>query len=345
MNPDGDEIDPRISARLLKRVEAIKGGREQLAQCLAANPPDVAQWIAAKSFPSRAVFEKLVEIILEEHEKKFSGSPASAGSSSASGDSNMPVALLADSPQACAVLASMLGGNLALAPAHTFADAVEILERGAIDVIVCGQHFEGSQMFRFLEHVKGDRRFRHIPFICCRTLPTKLRDAALAAMREACEALGAMAYVDLPEIARKEGSEAAAVEFRDAVRAAVHFRPAKQPARVLVADDNEDAVHTLSVLLEMAGHEVQKAKNGTEALEIAAKFKPSIMVVDIGMPKVSGYKVAEQIRAQPWGEDVVLVALTGYGMPADVTRAFRAGFDHHFRKPVKVEHLLEVFPA
>jgi CheY-like chemotaxis protein len=342
MDRDDDPIDPKISARLLKRVEAIKGGREQLADYLGAHPHDVARWIAATSFPPQVVFEKVLEIVLEAHEKKFS---EAVGSHNAAGDSAKPAVLLADSAEACAVLATILGGELAPVPAHSFADAVRILDSGEIDVIVCGQHFEGSQMFRFLEHVKADERVRHIPFICCRILPTKLREAALAAMREACEALGAVAHIDLPEITRKEGSEAAAVEFRDAVRGVVNFPPTKRPARVLVADDNEDAVHTLSILLEMAGHEVQKAKDGTEALKIAAMFKPEIMVVDIGMPKISGYKVAEKIRAEPWGEGVILVALTGHGMPVDVTRAFRAGFDHHFRKPVKVEHLLGVFPA
>jgi CheY-like chemotaxis protein len=342
MDREGDEVDPKISARLLKRVEAIKGGREQLAQYLGVHPHDLAQWIAAESFPPRVVFEKVVEIVLEAHAKNFS---EVAGPYNAADDSGKPAVLLADSPEACVVLAKILGGELALVPAHSFADAARILDHGKIDVIVCGQHFEGSQMFRFLEHVKADERTRHIPFICCRALPTKLREAALAAMREACEALGAVAYIDLPEIARKEGAEAAAVEFRDAVRAVVNFPPPKRPARVLVADDNEDAVHTLSVLLEMAGHEVQKAKDGTEALKIAATFKPEIMVVDIGMPKISGYKVAEKIRAEPWGEEVILVALTGHGLPVDVTLAFRSGFDHHFTKPVKVEHLLGVFPA
>jgi CheY-like chemotaxis protein len=339
-----DDPDPRISARLVKRVQDMKGGREKLAEHLEVHPNDVAQWIAARSFPPQAVFEKVLEILLEAHDKKFSaGSPAFAAKKNLAQRSK-PRVLLADSPEACAVLGNMLSDELALIPAHSFADAVRVLEGGPIDLIVCGQHFDGSQMFRFLEHVKADGRARDIPFICCRALPTKLRGTALAAMREACEALGALAYVDLPEIAQKEGSEAAAVEFRDAVKAAVDFAPAKQPIRILVADDNQDSLHTLSVLLEMAGHEVQKAKDGTEALKIAAVFKPDVMVLDIGMPKVSGYAVAKRARTEPWGEAVVLIALTGSGQRAEIERAFRSGFDHHFRKPVKLEHLLEVFP-
>jgi CheY-like chemotaxis protein len=339
------EPDPKIAARLLQRVQAMKGGREQLAQHLGVHPHDLAQWIAAKSFPPQAVFERMLEIILEAHEKKFSAASPDLASGNAAQKAGKPAVLLADSPEACAILANILGNELALLPARTFADAVQVLGSDHVDIIVCGQHFEGSQMFRFLEHVKADERTRHIPFVCCRTLPTKLRETALAAMREACEALGAVAYVDIPGIAQKAGSEAAAIEFRDAVNAAVKFTPAKQPMRILVADDNEDALHTLSVLLEMAGHEVQKAKGGTEALQIASVFRPDVMVLDIGMPEVSGYKVARQTRAEPWGEAVVLIALTGSGRPAEIRRAFQSGFDHHFTKPVKLEHLLEVLPA
>src|SRR5712671_804745 len=247
----------------------MKGGREKLAQHLGVPPHEVGEWIAAKSFPPQAVFEKVLEIILEAHQNKFSAATPDLAAGSTAQQATKPAVLLADSPEACAILANILGDELALLPAHTFADAARILGAGHVDVIVCGQHFEGSQMFRFLEHAKADGRTRHTPFICCRTLPTKLRETALAAMREACEALGAVAYVDLPGIAQKAGSEAAAVEFRDAVKAAVKVTPAKQPMRRLVADDNEDSLHTLSVLLEMAGHEVQKAKGGTEALEIA----------------------------------------------------------------------------
>src|SRR5574339_505846 len=102
----------------------------------------------------------------------------------------------------------------------------------AIDAIVCGQHFEGSQMLRFLEAVKADPVAASVPFICCRATPTTLRTTALAAMREACEVLGAVAYIDLPELERDAGAERAAIEFRDAVRSAVRLKAASQALRI-----------------------------------------------------------------------------------------------------------------
>ena len=334
---NNEDPDPRVSARLLKRALAIRGNVERLAEFLAVRPADLAQWIDAKTFPPEPVFEKLLGIILDAHDQRFS---RAVGKTSV-GPRRRRV-LLADDPEACAVLASMLGDELAFIPAHTFVDALRSLERESFDLIVCGQHFEGSQMLRLLEHVKADRRASRIPFICCRTLPTQLSATALTAMRQACEALGAVAYIDLPERESERGKEVAAVEFRDAVKAAVNFSPPRLPLRVLVADDNADAAHTLGVLLAMAGHEVQKVGDGVAALRTATLFRPAVAVLDIGMPQMSGYVVAERIRAEPWGEDVTLVALTG---KADqIKRAFRVGFDHHFMKPVRVEHLLEVFP-
>jgi CheY-like chemotaxis protein len=255
-----------------------------------------------------------------------------------------PKALLAASPEAGAFLSVILGGELALVSVHTVADAIQALKKRDIDVIVCDQHFDGSQMLRFLERVKADSQTKRLPFIGCRAKPTQLREVSLSAMREACEALGAVAYVDLLEREHREDVEAAAVEFRDAVRAAVSLEPKARSLRVLVADDNADAAHTLSVLLEMAGHKVHKAKDGEEAVQIAASFRPAVAVLDIGMPQMTGYAAAERIRAEPWGEEVTLIAVTAYGKPEEIARAFRAGFDHHFLKPVKFEHLLEVFP-
>src|SRR5205085_4139670 len=130
----------------------------------------------------------------------------------------------------------------------------------------------------------------------------------LAAMREACEALGAVAYIDLPELARDAGAECAAVEFRDAVRAAVRLTAAPQTLRILVVDDNADAAHTLTALLRIAGHETYKASSGEEALRLGAESKPHAAVLDIGLADMSGYTLAEKIRAAPWGESMTLIA-------------------------------------
>lgn len=324
-----EKPDPQVSARLLRNAQAIKGGREPLADALGVHPHDLAQWVAGKSFPPQDVLERVLEIILEAHERKYAPNHR---------------VLLADTAAGCEVLARILGEGLDFVCVHTTADAQAVLRRGGIDAIVCGQHFDGSQMLRFLQLVKADERSRGIPFIGCRALSSQLGEVALSALREACEALGAVAYIDLPERERKEGVEAAAVEFRDAVRAAARFPREASQLRILVADDNADAAHTLSALLQMAGHQVLKARDGVEAVKIALRERPDAAILDIGMPKLSGYDVAERLRMEAWGQEMILIALTGYGAPADVERARGSGFDHHFLKPVTFDQLMRVLP-
>jgi PAS domain S-box-containing protein len=109
--------------------------------------------------------------------------------------------------------------------------------------------------------------------------------------------------------------------------------------KVLVADDNRDAADSLSILLQRDGHEVLKAYEGNAALAAAEAFRPDVALLDIGMPGLNGYEVAEQIRAQPWGREITLIALTGWGQAQDRQRALAAGFDHHVTKPVEPEKL------
>ncbi|MEJ7928716.1 ATP-binding protein [Ramlibacter sp. AN1015] len=103
---------------------------------------------------------------------------------------------------------------------------------------------------------------------------------------------------------------------------------------VLVADDNADALDSLAALLELNGHRVVKARDGREALEIARRVRPRVAILDIGMPDLSGFEVARQIRASAWGATMPLVALTGWGQPEDARAALDAGFTHHLTKPV-----------
>lgn len=110
--------------------------------------------------------------------------------------------------------------------------------------------------------------------------------------------------------------------------------------RVLIADDNADALSTLAALLEMEGHEVHTATDGVHAVTLAARVRPDIAILDIGMPGLDGHGAARRIRAQPWGADVLLIALTGWGQAHDQEEAKRAGFDHHCTKPVDVPRLL-----
>jgi CheY-like chemotaxis protein len=115
------------------------------------------------------------------------------------------------------------------------------------------------------------------------------------------------------------------------------------PRRVLVADDNRDAAESMGLLLEYAGHQVWRAFSGTEALAVALREKPEFLILDIGMPGLSGYEVAERVRGEPWGKLATLVALTGWGQERDRRRAWAAGFDHHLTKPVdpvQIEALL-----
>ncbi|HEX4964159.1 MAG TPA: ATP-binding protein [Thermoanaerobaculia bacterium] len=104
--------------------------------------------------------------------------------------------------------------------------------------------------------------------------------------------------------------------------------------RVLIADDNPDSVEILSMLLEHAGYEVQTARDGLEAVQAAAAFRPDVALLDIGMPELNGYEAARRIREHPQGWNMVLVAITGWGQEGDKRLAREAGFDHHLTKPV-----------
>jgi len=109
---------------------------------------------------------------------------------------------------------------------------------------------------------------------------------------------------------------------------------AVEKRRILVVDDNVDAAQSLSFLLQLGGHELHVAHDGEAAVELARQLKPDIALVDIGLPKLNGYGVAQAIRAAPWGGLVVLIALTGWGQDEDKRRALEAGFDFHLTKPV-----------
>ena len=109
--------------------------------------------------------------------------------------------------------------------------------------------------------------------------------------------------------------------------------------RVLIADDNRDAAESLSLLLELSGHDVRVAHLGQTALSLAQSFCPHVALLDIGMPDLSGYEVARELRQQPWAKGLQLIALTGWGQDDDRRRALQAGFDHHLTKPVDSDHL------
>ena len=109
--------------------------------------------------------------------------------------------------------------------------------------------------------------------------------------------------------------------------------------RILVVDDNEDSAVSLAMMLSMMGNETQTADDGLQALDVAAAFRPDVVLLDIGMPRLNGYDAARRIREQPWGSQMVLVALTGWGQDDDKRKSQEAGFDLHMVKPVNPEDL------
>ena len=111
--------------------------------------------------------------------------------------------------------------------------------------------------------------------------------------------------------------------------------------RVLVVDDNEDAADSLATLLEVMGYQVRIAYDGPEALVAADEFVPAVALLDIGLPRLSGYDIARHIRGRRGG-DVLLVAITGWGQEEDRRLARDAGFDHHFTKPADFDQLIEL---
>jgi PAS domain S-box-containing protein len=114
--------------------------------------------------------------------------------------------------------------------------------------------------------------------------------------------------------------------------------------KILVVDDNRDAADACASLLELSGHHVQTAYTGRHALDLAETFRPHALLLDIGLPDFNGYELAMKIRAAPWGRDVILIAVTGWGQEEDRRRALEAGCDHHLTKPIApetVESLLQ----
>jgi CheY-like chemotaxis protein len=151
------------------------------------------------------------------------------------------------------------------------------------------------------------------------------------------EGQGSQFIIRLPVAPAQKG---AATDRREAP-----VRAAASRCRVLVVDDNIDAVDSLAMLLRMMGHEVETASDGEAALTKAEVFRPDVAILDIGLPKVNGYDVAKQLRQRPWAKDVVLVALTGWGQAQHRLRSEESGFNHHVNKPVEFDVLQQILAA
>jgi CheY-like chemotaxis protein len=111
--------------------------------------------------------------------------------------------------------------------------------------------------------------------------------------------------------------------------------------RILVVDDSQDTAWSFATLLELDGNEVRMALDGGQALRTADEFRPQVVLLDIGLPDLDGYHVARCLRARPWGDDVILIAVTGRWQEDDRKRSTEAGFDRHVVKPVDLAALYE----
>jgi CheY-like chemotaxis protein/anti-sigma regulatory factor (Ser/Thr protein kinase) len=119
--------------------------------------------------------------------------------------------------------------------------------------------------------------------------------------------------------------------------------PGTSARRVLVVDDNESMLESLEIVISLMGHEVRTAPDGETAVALAEEFRPDIVLMDLGMPRMNGYEAARRIRAQPWGQNLTLIALTGWGHDEHRQRTETVGFDFHVVKPVRQEELERLF--
>ena len=111
--------------------------------------------------------------------------------------------------------------------------------------------------------------------------------------------------------------------------------PANRTSRkILVADDDQDSAESLALLFQLMGHDVRAAQSGLAAIDVAAEFRPDLIVLDIGMPGLDGYEVCRRIRQHDWAQTIVIAALTGWSRDEDRDRSEQAGFNHFLVKPV-----------
>ena len=131
-------------------------------------------------------------------------------------------------------------------------------------------------------------------------------------------------------------------EPRPGASAQAKSAPRTQPLRVLIADDDRDSALTLSTLLEMESYVVRTVHGGQEALDAAREFRPDVVLLDIGMPKITGYEAARRLRLRYGNDCPVLIAITGWKQASDKILASLAGFDHHVAKPYEPAQLIEL---
>jgi CheY-like chemotaxis protein len=121
----------------------------------------------------------------------------------------------------------------------------------------------------------------------------------------------------------------------DAQRPALTAQPPVQRFKILVVDDNHDSALSMSMMLSIMGHDTRTAHDGETAVATAQTFLPDVVLLDIGLPKLNGYEVAQRIREQSWGAAMYLIAVTGWGQDEDRQRSSEVGLNLHMVKPVE----------
>jgi signal transduction histidine kinase/CheY-like chemotaxis protein len=164
----------------------------------------------------------------------------------------------------------------------------------------------------------------------------ELHGGTITAISEG-DGLGTTFIVKLPRLVGTIAAEASDVVANDG--------KAASQKRVLVVDDNHDAAESLRVMMTLAGNLAEIANDGQEAVERARAFQPDVVLLDIGLPILDGYGVCRAIRAEPWGNRVYIVALTGWGQDEDRRRTKEAGFDTHLVKPVDPTLILKMIAS
>jgi PAS domain S-box-containing protein len=160
--------------------------------------------------------------------------------------------------------------------------------------------------------------------------------------RSAGEGMGSEFVVRLPVLSK------ASVALRDTDSAGGRADLAGEPSaaespsqrRVLIVDDNRDSADSLAMLLEITNNKTYLAHDGLEALAAIETHRPEVVLLDIGLPQLDGHEVCRRVRSQPWGKDIIIIALTGWGQDADRQKSQEAGFDGHLVKPVDYDELL-----
>jgi signal transduction histidine kinase/ActR/RegA family two-component response regulator len=218
-------------------------------------------------------------------------------------------------------------------------------ERQGSDAVVTvrdtGMGIEAEMLPRIFEmFAQGDRRLRHSPagLGIGLALVKRLIELHGGTIRAQSAGLGqgSQFTVRLPILIEAPKREPASTQSS---------QTPEVPLRILIADDNKDSAAALGMFLRMGGDKIHVVSDGKAAVAAAAEFQPDVALLDIGMPQMTGYEAAAEIRHQAWSHDVVLIAISGWGQPSDRQRSKDAGFDHHVVKPVDPSALLRLLAS